>query len=66
MDKSVVKKDVSYVGARLREPSTYIGLGVLLAGALHLPNATEWATVIMDGGLALGGVIGICLSEGQG
>jgi hypothetical protein len=65
MDKQAIDQEASWLGARLREPSTYVGIAALLAGVVHLPAAAQWATVITDGGLALGGLLGIVLPEGK-
>ncbi|HVU42808.1 MAG TPA: hypothetical protein VHD86_17315, partial [Xanthobacteraceae bacterium] len=44
-DKAEVTQDISWLGARLREPSTYAGLGILLA-AFHLADAGDWVSAI--------------------
>jgi hypothetical protein len=64
MDQAEVKKDVTWLGARLREPSTYLGLGMLLA-ALHVADASSWASALTSIGLGLGGIIGVLLPEGR-
>jgi hypothetical protein len=64
IDKAEVKKDVTWIGARLREPSTYLGLGALLA-AFHLADAASWVSAVTSIGLGVGGIIGILLPEGK-
>lgn len=56
------KQEVSWVGARLREPSTYAGLGALFALA-HVADASSWQHAVESIGLGLGGVIAILLPE---
>ncbi len=65
MDKMEAEKEVSWLGARLREPSTYVGAGAVLVGLLHLSAgaAATDASVLTYGGLFLGGVIGMFLPE---
>jgi len=63
MDKAEVTRDVSWVGARMREPSTYAGLAVLLGGVLHLANADAWAAAVASIGIGVGGIIAILLPE---
>ena len=57
------KKDISYVGARLREPSTYQGLGAL-AALLGLGIGGDLAHALAALGFAVGNVIGVALPEG--
>jgi hypothetical protein len=64
MDKAEITKDVTWLGARLREPSTYLGLGALLA-AFHLADASSWVSAVTSIGLGIGGIIGILLPEGK-
>jgi hypothetical protein len=64
MDKAEITKDVTWLGARLREPSTYLGLGALLA-AFHLADASSWVSAVTSIGLGVGGIIGILLPEGK-
>ena len=64
IDKAEVKKDVAWLGARLREPSTYLGLSALLA-AFHLADASSWVSAVTSIGLGVGGIIGILLPEGK-
>jgi hypothetical protein len=64
IDKAEVTKDVSWLGARLREPSTYLGLSALLA-AFHLADASSWVSALTSLGIGIGGIIGIVLPEGR-
>lgn len=67
MDKQEAVQDVSWLGARLREPSTYLGIGAALVGVFHLStgDAATDASVLTYGGLFLGGLIGMVLPEGK-
>jgi len=62
-DRAQVDQEVSWVGKRLREPSTYAGLAVLLGGAAHLANADAWTAAIASIGVGVGGIIAILLPE---
>lgn len=62
MDKQELDQDISWFGARLREPSTYLGLAAILA-AIHIGDAQTWANIIMSFGIGLGGLIGMLMSE---
>lgn len=53
---------IAYIIGRLREPSTYAGLGILLA-TFHLPHADAWTTVLTDCGVYIGGLLAIILAE---
>jgi hypothetical protein len=64
IDKVEIEQDISWLGARLREPSTYAGLGILLA-ALHLANAGDWVSAITAIGTGIGGIIAIVLPEAK-
>ena len=64
MDKQELEKKTSWLGARMREPSTYAGIGLLLA-AFHVADATSWAAAITSIGLGLGGLIAIILPENK-
>ena len=64
VDKQKIEQEVSWLGARLREPSTYAGLGILLA-ALHFGNVSDWVSAISSLGIGIGGVIAIVLPEGK-
>lgn len=63
--KAEVERDISWLGARLREPSTYAGLGILLA-AFHLANSSDWVSAIASIGAGVGGIIAILLPETKG
>ena len=60
-----VDKIVEWCGDRLREPSTYAGLGVLIGAVFHVANSDGWAAAIMSIGIGIGGVIAILLPEGK-
>ena len=64
IDTQKVDQEISWLGARLREPSTYAGLGILLA-ALHFGNVSDWVSAISSIGVGIGGVIAIVLPEGK-
>jgi hypothetical protein len=63
-DKQKAEQEVSWLGARLREPSTYVG-GAVLLGLLGLHDAPAWAHVLELAGMAIGGAIAILLPEGK-
>lgn len=48
--------------ARLREPSTYAGLGALLV-AFHVADASSWANVIETAAIGITGVVAMALKE---
>jgi len=52
----------SYVISRLREPSTWVGLGSLLTG-LGIAIAPEYWDAITSVGLSVGGLIAVLVSE---
>lgn len=64
------RKELSWLGARLREKSTYAGLGTLLSAAVlfHvLPQEAvaplvQYLTMF---GIGVGGVIGVITKEGH-
>lgn len=62
IDKQEIEQEVSWLGARLREPSTYAGLGILLA-ALHFGDVSDWVSAISSIGIGIGGIIAIVLPE---
>lgn len=51
-----------YLLARLREPSTWRGLVMLLAAA-GVPLAPEMANVVISVGMALAGLIGVAAPD---
>jgi len=53
---------LQWVIARGREPSTYAGLGIVLAD-LHIADAQSWAHVLAYTGLGLFGVLAMALKE---
>ncbi len=55
---------VTYVVARLREPSTWAGLSTMLIGFKVLPNDPSTATTLTTIGVALGGVLAAIFPEG--
>jgi hypothetical protein len=61
-DKARAERDISWLGARLREPSTYAGLAAVL-GVFHLstdPGLLHSLTLI---GTGIGGLIAFVLPE---
>jgi hypothetical protein len=64
IDRAEVEKDISYIGARLREKSTYAGLSVLIGLlAPHFAQASELGTAISYIGIGLGLLIAIFFPE---
>lgn len=57
-----LRDSIWWTGDRLREPSTYAGLGILL-GSLHVAGAPAWVQAITLLGTGIGGVIAIVLPE---
>jgi anaerobic glycerol-3-phosphate dehydrogenase len=57
VDPQKIEQEATWLGARLKEPSTYAGLGVLLTLAFHVSNAGLLATNIQTVGVGLGSVI---------
>ena len=64
IDTAKLEKGVSWIGARLREPSTYAGLGALL-GLLGLGSDPGLIKDIGMIGLGTGGLIAVVLPEGK-
>jgi hypothetical protein len=52
----------SWLVKRLREPTTYAGLGVLLAG-LGLKDSSSWANAITTTVMGLAGIAAMVMSE---
>lgn len=57
IDQQQVEQDASWLGKRLSEPSTYAGLGVLLALIFHVSNADHLAVNLQTIGIALGTIL---------
>ena len=67
-DPQKVEQEVSWLGARLKEPSTYAGLGILLALLLHIHDSSAVATDVQTIGIGtvltgIAGLIAIVLKE---
>ncbi len=54
---------MSFILARLKEPSTWAGAASLLAGLSFIPNAHEWAQLLPTIGAAVAGVLAIVIKE---
>jgi len=63
MDKDQITRDVSWIGARMREPSSYAGLAVLLGAVLHVSGAGDLAASLTSIGIGIGGLIAFFLPE---
>lgn len=64
MDKNLVTKDISWLGARLREPSTYAGLSAVLAAVgLNLDPGVAHSLAMV--GTGIGGLIAFFIPEGK-
>jgi hypothetical protein len=61
-DKAELEKDASWLGARLREPSTYAGLAAVLA-VFHLSTDPGLVHSLAMIGMGLGGVIAFLVPE---
>lgn len=71
--KENVEQEIGYVGARLREKSTYAGLAVLVSivlpllskyfPALTAGTPTEIINAISALGIAIGGIIAVVMPE---
>jgi hypothetical protein len=61
-DKARAERDISWLGARLREPSTYAGLATLLGvvGMTLDPGLLKYVSMI---GMGIGGIISFALPE---
>lgn len=64
IDKAVVEKDVSWIGARLREPSTYAGLAALLA-VVGVGAGSDLIKDISMIGMGIGGLVAIILPDAR-
>lgn len=69
--KQSAKQELSYIGARLREPSSYAGLAAILFSAglflhFHAPDGAAAAITMIGEGLgAILGGIALLLPEGK-
>jgi hypothetical protein len=54
---------MSYVLARLREPSTYAGIASVLAGLSFIPHAADIAGLVVPLGVLISGVIAIVVPQ---
>ena len=61
-DKARAERDISWLGARLREPSTYAGLAAVLA-VFHLSSDPGLLHSLSLIGTGIGGVISFILPE---
>ena len=61
-DPARIKHDVSYIGARLREPSTYNGFAIL-AGLVGYQFDPSLGKALIALGIAIGGLLGVLLPE---
>jgi hypothetical protein len=61
-DAARAKRDISWLGARLREPSTYAGLAAVLA-VFHLSTDPGLMHDLSLIGTGIGGVISFVLPE---
>ena len=55
---------VTWIGARLREPSTYAGIAALLT-MFGIAHAQDWQVSLMSIGVGVGGLIAILMPEGK-
>lgn len=62
-DKAKAEQEISWLGARLREPTTYAGLGILLTAVFHFGNGQTLAAALTSIGIGVGGIIAILLPE---
>ena len=67
-DQQVVQ-EISWLGSRLREPSTYAGLGILLGLVFRMQNADHLAANLQTVGIGIGmlitGLVAIFVPEGN-
>lgn len=54
---------MEFIAKRLKEPSTYAGLAGVLGGMSFIPNAAEWAQVVMQVGALVSAVMAILIPE---
>jgi hypothetical protein len=65
IDTEEVEQRISWIGARLREPSTYAGLAIVLGALFGFRNADQWASALTSVGIGVGGIIAIVLPEAR-
>jgi hypothetical protein len=65
IDSQKIVKEISWVGARLREPSTYAGLALVLGAVFHVGDAQDWAANLQSIGMGVGGIVAVMLPEGK-
>jgi hypothetical protein len=65
IDSQKVVQEISWLGARLREPSTYAGLALVLGAVFHVGDAQDWASNLQSIGMGVGGIVAIALPEGK-
>ena len=63
-DKARLERDVSWIGARLREPSTYAGLAAVL-GVMGLSTDPGLVKNLSMVGMGLGGLVSFLLPESK-
>jgi hypothetical protein len=54
---------MSFILARLKEPSTWAGAATLLAGVSFIPHSAELAELVPSLGVVVGGLVAIFLKE---
>jgi DMSO reductase anchor subunit len=64
IDKAEVKKDASWLAARLKEPSTYAGLAAV-AAVFHMGIPPDALTAITQIGTGVGGLLAVFLAENK-
>ena len=70
MNTAKLDAALEWAGARLREASTYNGLGTLLGAAVlfHFLPAADVGPIVKDVtmlGMSLGGLLGVVIPEGK-
>ena len=61
--RQAAEHEISYIGARMREPSTYTGLAIVM-GLFGAHFAPDLGKALIDVGVAVGALIGVLLPEG--
>jgi len=54
---------VSYIGARMKEPSTWVGLSSILVAFKVLPDDPTAVQALTTAGIAIGGILGAIFPE---